>query len=281
MLLDHAIVFGIVNVTPDSFSDGGRYLSLDAALEQGARLLGEGADALDIGGESTRPQGATPVSVQQETERVLPVVTGLRSRFPSAILSVDTVKSEVAAAVLDAGADIINDVSGFRLDARMPDVCAAARAGIVLMHSRGGVSDMGTYAFAQYGKDVVGEVIEELRGAVRRATDGGVARGAIALDPGLGFAKRSEHSIAVLRELHRVVALGFPVMVGASRKRFIGELSGVATPSDRIEGTIAANVMALAAGARIFRVHDVRPNRRALDVAWALGTGVPASEESA
>lgn len=140
---------------------------------------------------------------------------------------------------------------------------------------------MGTYADAQYGDDVVGEVIEELSGAVRRATDGGVSPDAIAIDPGLGFAKRSEHSIAVLRELRRVVALGFPVMVGASRKRFVGELSGAAEPGERMHGSIAANVMALAAGASIFRVHDVRPNRRALDVAYALRASEPSIEESA
>ncbi len=281
LALGHPLVFGILNVTPDSFSDGGKYLSLEAAVEQGALLLEEGADGLDIGGESTRPQGATPVSAEEERRRILPVLAALRARFPSAILSVDTVKSGVAAAAIDAGADIINDVSGLRLDPQMAGVCATARVGLVLMHSRGSVSDMGTYADAQYGDDVVGEVIEELSGAVRRATDGGVSPDAIAIDPGLGFAKRSEHSIAVLRELRRVVALGFPVMVGASRKRFVGELSGAAEPGERMHGSIAANVMALAAGASIFRVHDVRPNRRALDVAYALRASEPSIEESA
>jgi dihydropteroate synthase len=239
-------------------------------VEQGARLLEEGADMLDIGGESTRPQGATPVDAPEERRRVLPVIRQLRRHFPTAVLSVDTVKGEVAAAALDEGVDIVNDVSAFRLDPAMAEVCARRRAGVILMHSRGNVSDMATYAHAHYRADVVSEVIEELRRSVGVAEQGGVAREAIALDPGVGFAKRSEHSIAVLAGLDRVVALGYPVAVGVSRKRFIGELSRVDVPAERVDGTTAANVMALAAGACIFRVHDVRPARRALDVAWAI-----------
>ncbi len=268
--LDRPVIMGILNVTPDSFSDGGQFRSADEAAEQGGCLLADGADIIDVGGESTRPQGAQPVDASEELRRVLPVLRSLRSAYPHAFLSVDTVKSEVARAVLDAGADIINDVSAFRLDRAMPATCARARAGVVLMHSRGTVSDMGTYAHARYGADSVGEVIAELSVQVRTAEAAGVAPQAIAVDPGVGFAKRSEHSLAVLRELRRVVALGYPVVVGVSRKRFIGQLSGVERPTERGDGTTAANVLALAAGARIFRVHDVRAARRALAVAAAM-----------
>lgn len=230
----------------------------------------EGADVLDIGGESTRPQGARPVAVEEELARVLPVLRALRMRLPHMPISVDTVKSEVAEAALAEGAEAINDVSAFRLDPRGAAVCARACAGVILMHSRGTVADMATYAHATYGADVMTEVATELAASVERVEAAGVARCRIALDPGIGFAKRSEHSLAVLAALPRLAALGYPLVVGASRKRFIGELSGVSEPSERVEGTIGANVMALAFGARIFRVHDVRPTRRALDVAWGI-----------
>jgi dihydropteroate synthase len=261
---------GILNVTPDSFSDGGRFFSVDEAVARAETLLAEGASIIDVGGESTRPQGATPVDVAEECRRVLPVIGALRQRFPQAIVSVDTVKSEVAARALAEGAAIVNDVSALRLDPRMPEVCAAAGAGVVLMHSRGGVSDMATYAHASYGSDVMGEVLEELLPQARAAERAGVKREAIAVDPGIGFSKRSEHSIAVLAELRRMVEAGYPVLVGVSRKRFIGEITGVHDPVQRVYGTVGANVMALVAGARIFRVHDVASARQALDVAWAI-----------
>ncbi len=268
--LDRPVILGIVNVTPDSFSDGGQFFSPERAVEQGRRLVEEGADVLDIGGESTRPQGAEPVDIAEELRRIMPVVRTLRERLPRVPLSVDTVKSAVAHAVLDEGVEIINDVSAFRLDPAMAAVCADARAGVILMHSRGGVSEMGTYRFASYGMDVMGEVIGELRAAATAAECAGIERARIALDPGIGFAKRTEHSLAVLGALDRLANLGRPVVIGVSRKRFVGELSGVSTPADRVDGTIAANVMALALGARIFRVHDVRAARRALDVAWSI-----------
>ena len=270
LALDRPLVVGIVNVTPDSFSDGGRFATPDEAVAHGTRLLDEGADVLDVGGESTRPQGARPVDAAEERRRVLPVVRGLRARHGDAVISVDTVKADVAAAALDAGADIVNDVSAFRLDPRMGDVCAAACAGVVLMHSRGGVADMATYEHARYGPDVVGDVMAELRASRDDALRAGVEEEAIVLDPGLGFAKRSEHSLALLAGLPRLASLGRPLLVGASRKRFVGELTGVTEPAQRVEGTIGANIAALALGARLFRVHDVRANRRALDAAWAV-----------
>ena len=268
--LDRPVILGIINVTPDSFSDGGQFFSPEQAVAQGLRLVEEGADVLDIGGESTRPQGAEPVDASEELRRVVPVVRSLRERLPQVPLSVDTVKSGVARAVLEEGVEIINDVSAFRLDPAMAAVCAEARAGVILMHSRGGVSEMATYRFATYGADVMGDVISELQPAATAAECAGVQRTRIALDPGIGFAKRTEHSVAVIGALDRLANLGYPVAIGVSRKRFVGELSGVSTPADRVDGTIAANVMALALGARIFRVHDVRAARRALDVAWSI-----------
>jgi dihydropteroate synthase len=268
--VDRPRILGIINVTPDSFSDGGNFFSTDAAVAHGERLLEEGADILDIGGESTRPQNAQPVDAEEEMRRVVPVIAALRARHRDAVLSVDTVKADVAHAALVAGADIVNDVSGFRLDVRMGEVCAAAGAGVILMHSRGNVSDMARYDHAVYGNDVTADVLAELDGSLAAAERAGVAFERIALDPGFGFGKRSEHSLTLLRELPRLVALGRPVVVGVSRKRFIGELSHVADPEQRVPGTIGANLVALLRGARLFRVHDVAPTRQALDVAWAI-----------
>ncbi len=268
--LDRPVVMGILNVTPDSFSDGGRFFSADDALDRAESLVGEGADIIDVGGESTRPQGATPVDADEEGRRVLPVIATIRRRFPETVVSVDTVKSDVAERALAEGASIVNDVSAFRLDARMPEVCARAGAGVVLMHSRGGVSDMATFEHATYGDDVVGDVLGELLPRAEAAQRAGIRRQAIVLDPGIGFSKRSEHSLAILAGLPRIADTEYPVLVGVSRKRFVGEITAVPEPADRLHGTTGANVMALALGARIFRVHDVAAARQALDVAWAI-----------
>ena len=261
---------GILNVTPDSFSDGGRFDSVDAALAHAARMVSEGADCIDVGGESTRPQGATVVSVGDEIGRVVPVIHAIRAEHPDLPISVDTTKAEVATAALDAGADIINDVSGFRLDPSLSEIAAATRAGVVLMHSRGGVAEMGTYNLAEYEGNVVTCVIEELQTAVTRATSAGILHDSIVIDPGIGFAKRSEHSLRILASLPRFSSLGFPILVGVSRKRFVGEVSGVERAADRMAGSVGANVAALMRGARLFRVHDVAPNREALAVAWEI-----------
>jgi dihydropteroate synthase len=260
---------GILNVTPDSFSDGGKFDDPTRAIEQAERMIAEGADIIDVGGESTRPQGAKPVTADEEIARVVPVIRAIVERFPHVTVSVDTVKSETAAAALGAGAGVVNDVSGLRLDPRMSRTCADAACGVVLMHSRGDVSTMGTYQHATYDA-VVPAVLKELRGSVDAARAAGIGDDAIVLDPGLGFAKRSEHSVAMLAALPDLLALGYPVLVGASRKRFVGELTGVKTPTDRGFGTVGANVAALMLGARLFRVHDVAPSRQALDVAWAV-----------
>jgi len=262
---------GILNVTPDSFSDGGRFFSADAAVEQGLKMLDDGADIIDVGGESTRPQGAVAVSVEEELHRVIPVIERIARDRPAATISIDTVKSTVARAAVQAGARIVNDVSGLRLDPKIAGLCAEHDAGLVLMHSRGDVSDMGTYTHALYGDDVVTEVLSELRERVEVARGAGIRDEQIAVDPGIGFAKKSEHSLAVLAALPRLAAWGLPVLVGLSRKRFIGELAPAARePAARLNGTLGANVAALALGARIFRVHDVRQNREALDVAWEI-----------
>ena len=266
--VDGPIIMGILNATPDSFSDGGRFFSPTAAVAHALGMIEAGADIVDVGGESTRP-GAEPVSESEEIERVLPVVEELARRQPQAAISIDTVKSGVARVALDAGAHIVNDVSALRLDPAIAKACAERGAGLVLMHSRGSVADMATFAHAEY-RDVVAEVVAELGESVVIARKAGVQDQQIVLDPGVGFSKKSEHSLAILAGLRRLTNLGFPVLVGASRKRFIGEITGVGESGLRLGGTLGASVAALALGAHIFRVHDVREHREALDVAWRI-----------
>lgn len=268
--LDRPCIVGIVNVTPDSFSDGGRLRSLDEARLHVDCLIADGADVIDIGGESTRPQGAIAVDAGEELRRVLPVITAVVADHPEIPVSIDTVKARVADAAVAAGASIVNDVSGFRLDAEMPSVCARTGAGVVVMHSRGGVADMATFSHSEYASDVTGDVLRELQGRLDVAHAAGIEPGRIVVDPGIGFSKRPEHSLRVLGELSRLSSLGYPVLVGVSRKRFIGQLTGVDVPADRVAGTTGANVAALCGGAILFRVHDVKPARQALDVAWAI-----------
>ncbi len=267
--LDRPRIVGILNVTPDSFWTGARHERLDRALEWTAELLEQGVDMIDVGGESSRP-GASPVTEEEELQRVVPVVRELTRRWPDLLVSIDTVKAGVAAAALDEGACAVNDVSGFRLDPTIAGVVARHGAGVVLMHSRGDIATMASYANADYGRDPVGDVVAELGEALGRARTAGVSDASIVLDPGLGFSKRTQHSTAMLAQLPRLVALGRPVLVGPSRKRFVGDLAGGLPPEERLEATLAACVVALLHGARLFRVHDPRPVRRALDVAEAL-----------
>jgi dihydropteroate synthase len=269
MRLDRPRIIGIVNVTPDSFSDGGRLKSLDDARRAIDQLVAEGADIIDVGAESTRP-GATPVALEEEMRRLIPAVAAAVEAHPGVPVSVDTVKSRIAREALAAGASIVNDVSAMRLDSEMPSVVAESRAGVVLMHSRGDVAFMASFSYANYGDDVVGEVVNELRASVDAAVGAGIDRKRIVIDPGVGFAKRGPHSLAVLRGLPRLGELNCPVLVGVSRKRFIGEITLAASPAHRLAGTIGANVSALERGARLFRVHDVKPHREALDIAWAI-----------
>jgi dihydropteroate synthase len=282
IVLDRPIVIGIINVTPDSFSDGGNFLRPDDALAQASKLIDDGADVVDVGGESTRP-GAKGVNEQMETDRVIPVIERIRRASPDALISVDTNKSEVARRALDAGADIVNDVSAARLDDSMPALLGSTDCGVVLMHSRGGVEDMASYDHARYGANPSAEIAAELSDRARMIEEAGVEKNRIVLDPGIGFSKRSEDSIALLRDLGDLRALGYPILVGPSRKRFVREILGWSlarrgpqvsvTNADRDIGTVGASVIALAAGARLFRVHDVWSHRRALDVAWTVLKG--------
>jgi dihydropteroate synthase len=266
---DRPLVMGIVNVTPDSFSDGGTLRSVDDAVARAEQLASEGADILDVGGESTRPS-AQGVDADEELRRTVPVVLELARRFPDIPLSVDSVKSVVARAAIDAGAHIVNDVSGLRLDPAMARTCAEGDVGVVLMHSRGTVQEMASYRYAEYDGDPMDSVLDELRECVDHALTQGIDERNIAVDPGIGFSKRSEHSLRVLASLERLAAWGYPVVVGASRKRFVGELSGVREAAERVHGSVGAAIVAFERGARILRVHDVAATRQALNVADAV-----------
>ena len=266
---ERPLVMGILNVTPDSFSDGGTLRSVEEAVARAESMLAEGADILDVGGESTRPN-ARSVDADEELRRTVPMVRELSRRFPDVPLSVDSVKSVVARAAIDAGAHIVNDVSGFRLDSAMARTCAVGEVGVVLMHSRGSVQEMASYMFADYDGDPMDAVLAELRARVDEALEHGVEEASIAVDPGIGFSKRSEHSLRVLASLERLAAWGYPVVVGASRKRFVGELSGVPEASMRVYGSVGAAIAAYERGARILRVHDVAATRQALNVADAV-----------
>ena len=258
------LVMGIVNVTPDSFSDGGRFPDAAAAVEHGLRLAGEGADLLDVGGESTRP-GALPVSAAEERARTEPVVRELAKRAGVPV-SIDTTKAEVAEAALDAGAEVVNDISGLQRDPRLGPLVAARSAALVLMHLRGTPADM--QQRAQYD-DLLGEVLIDLHLALGRALYAGVATSRVALDPGLGFSKTAEHNLLLLRRQRELLQLGRPLLCGPSRKSFIGKLTG-RPPDERLAGTLAACTLSAAAGASIVRVHDVRAAREALAVADAV-----------
>ena len=273
------VVMGVLNVTPDSFSDGGRWADLDAAVAHGLDMVADGADIVDVGGESTRP-GADRVEAAEETRRVVPAIRELAAT--GLAVSVDTTRAAVAEAALDAGAAIVNDVSGGLADPAMAKVVAAAGVPWVLMHWRGLSRDM--QALATYA-DVVADVRSELTRQADAALAAGVDPGNIVLDPGLGFAKTAEHNWALLGRLDELVALGFPVLVGASRKAFLGRLlagpdGGPAPVQDRENATVAVGVLAAAMGAWGVRVHEVRPSTDAVRVvdAWSRArSGKPGS----
>jgi dihydropteroate synthase len=265
-------VMGVLNVTPDSFSDGGRYLRLDAALAHGQRLAAEGADIIDVGGESTRP-GAEPVTTVEELSRVLPVIEELRDRELAAQISIDTSKAGVARAALALGATLVNDVTALRGDPEMAAVVAAAGAECCLVHMRG---DPRTMQEDPRYEDVVDEVKAFLEERLGFAVEQGIPAERVILDPGIGFGKTLAHNLELLRRLDEVVAIGQPVLVGTSRKGFLGRLLAAggegqepAPPEGRLMGTVATNVLALERGGRLFRVHDVAPVREALAVTAA------------
>jgi dihydropteroate synthase len=259
-----AVIMGIVNVTPDSFFDGGQFLDADGALKQALRLVHEGADIIDVGGQSTRP-GSAEVSLDEEISRVVPVIRELRARSDVAV-SVDTYSAQVAEAALDAGADIVNDISAFRFDAEMLALIAARGVPAVAMHIQGTPRDM---QVAPHYENVVEEVCAYLAEALERAEQAGVPRERVAIDPGIGFGKTVDHNLQLLRSLDRLRELGAPLLVGASRKSFIGKILDVEA-EDRLEGTLAVSTLAVASGADILRVHDARPNLRAMRMAEAV-----------
>jgi dihydropteroate synthase len=260
-------IMGVVNVTPDSFSDGGLFLDPRSAIALGLQLEAQGAAILDIGGESTRP-GADPVSAEEELGRVLPVIEGVIGGGTKAQVSVDTSKAAVAAAALEAGATFVNDVTAFRGDSEMAAVVADSRADCCLMHMLG---DPRTMQQDPRYDDVVAEIKSFLEERMAYAIGQGVAEERIILDPGIGFGKTVEHNLELLRRLDELVALGRPVMIGTSRKSFLGRITGRAV-NERVAGTIASNVLAYARGARVFRVHEVAPVHDALAVAAATVT---------
>ena len=266
--LDRPVILGILNLTPDSFSDGGRFLQAAEALAQADLLLADGATLLDLGGESTRP-GSEPVTEAEELARVLPIVSALVRRHPSLLLSVDTVKGVVARAAIDAGAAVVNDVSAFRLDPSAAKAVAATGAGAILMHSRGTVSTMARLDDAEYAPDVVSCVRDELRAALEVALTAGIAPDAVVLDPGFGFAKTAGQNLLLLDQLAALRSLGRPILVGPSRKRFLGSVTGREV-GERDVATAAACVLAYERGARLFRVHNVATTRDALAVAHAV-----------
>ena len=257
-------IMGIINVTPDSFSDGGQYFDTERAVARGLELAADGADILDVGGESTRP-GSLPVPEAEELRRVVPVIGALRKRT-TCLLSVDTTKAAVARAALDSGADIVNDTSAFRFDPAMPGEVARSGAGVILMHMQG--TPLTMQRSPRYG-DLLDEIRAFLGERIRMAEAAGIPRERIVVDPGIGFGKTFEDNLALLRRQEVFHELGRPLLLGFSRKAFLGRLLGL-PPEERLEGTIAAAVLSVERGAHILRVHDVGPVVRAVRAAEAI-----------
>lgn len=262
-------LMGVLNVTPDSFSDGGRYLDPDTAVAHALRMVDEGADIIDVGGESTRPrstaygEGAEPVDVTEELRRVLPVIERL-ARVSDVPISIDTYKAEVARRALEAGAVIVNDISGLRFDAEMADVIGQAGASVVIMHIKGTPKTM---QLNPAYEDLFGEIKAYLAEGIDKARQAGIKQ--IIIDPGIGFGKQLEHNLRLISGLEQFRSLGYPLLVGASRKSFIGTVLNVPV-HERVEGSLAAAVAAVLRGANILRVHDVRETKRAVAIADAI-----------
>lgn len=257
-----ARVMSILNVTPDSFSDGGAYGSVEAAVAQGVAMVREGAAIVDVGPESTRP-GSQPVSEQEQIRRAIPVIAGLGAAGVAATISIDTRSARVAAAAIEAGAGMINDVSALRDDTDMARVAAAAGVEVVLMHRRGSSADMQAGGGPDYN-DVVGEIRAFLRERVGLAEASGISADRIIVDPGIGFGKRTEHNLTILNSVAAFTAIGRPVLIGASRKRFLGEVLGINDPKQRDAASIQCAIIAVLGGASIVRVHDVAGTYSAL-----------------
>jgi len=263
--INKPLIMGILNITPDSFSDGGKFTAIDAALAQAERMLIDGAGIIDIGGESTRP-GSDPVDSAEQIRRVVPVITAIRQRNDIPI-SIDTTCSIVAKAALDAGATLINDVSAGLDDPAILTLAAQTKTPIILMHSTGTPKTMQDNP---HYEDVVAEVLTALKQRIDAALDAGVPRQHIAIDPGIGFGKRKQDNLDLLAHLDAFVALEHAVLLGTSRKRFMGSLCDVSEPSELVTATAVTTALGVMAGVQMFRVHDVKENRQALDVAWAI-----------
>lgn len=261
------IFMGILNVTPDSFSDGGQYQNVDAAIKHALQMVEEGVDIIDVGGESTRP-GSQRISAEEQLKRVLPVIQGLRKAIPQKILiSIDTTLSGVAMAALDAGASVINDISAGRDEPEIFEFAAQKQCPYILMHMQGSPGNM-------QDNPVYGDVVEEIRSFLieraQVATNAGIKKENIIIDPGIGFGKTKEHNLKLMGNLHRFVDTDYPVLLGTSRKRFMGSICAGAAPDELIGATCATTALGVATGVKIFRVHDVRENRQAADVAWTI-----------
>ncbi len=265
------LLMAILNVTPDSFSDGGQYDDGEAAVRRARKMLAEGADIIDIGGESTRP-GSEPVSAEQQIARVVPVIEALRRELPLKVpISIDTTLSAVAEAALAAGASMINDISAGRDDEKMLHLAAKQAVPIILMHMQGTPKTM--QDDPRYDA-VVDEVLGFLQDRIDAAVIAGIARKNIIIDPGIGFGKRKQDNISLLANLQRFVASGYPVLLGTSRKRFMGLICSVEAPNELVTATAVTTALGVMAGVQLFRVHDVLENRQALDIAWAIRQSV-------
>ncbi|MGZ8224266.1 MAG: dihydropteroate synthase [Methylobacter sp.] len=264
--INKPLIMGILNVTPDSFSDGGKYSAINAALQQAELMMSQGADIIDIGGESTRP-GADPIAAAKQIQRVVPVIRAIRQMLDTVPISIDTTLSKVAKAALDAGADMINDISGGQNDEALLPLAAEREVPIILMHSKGAPKTMQNNP---HYDDVVQEVVNALRERINSALNAGIKPAKIALDPGIGFGKRKQDNIDLLAHLEAFVAMGFPVLLGASRKRFMGTICDITEPSELVTATTVTTALGVMAGVQMFRVHDVKENRQAADVAWAI-----------
>jgi dihydropteroate synthase len=262
---ERTLLMGILNVTPDSFYDGGRFQNLDVALKRVEKMIEEGALIIDVGGESTRP-GSLPVTVEEELDRVIPVIEKIRENF-DVFLSIDTYKAKVADEALSAGADMINDISGLNFDFEMVKVVSRWKSPLVIMHIKGKPRDMQK---DPHYEDVVEEIKSYWLKSIVMAKDNGIQDDQIILDPGIGFGKKLEHNIEIFRKLESFKALGYPLLLGFSRKSMIGMILGGIPPEERLEGTLALTAYAVMKGVEILRVHDVRENKRVIDVIEAL-----------
>ncbi len=259
-------IMAIINTTPDSFSDGGRFDTVETATKRADELIAEGADILDIGGESTRP-GATPVGVDEELQRVIPIVQAIHNKYPKIPISIDTMKAEVAKQAIAAGAGMINDISACRADEQMMTVAAESKLPIIVMHMQGTPANM--QINPRY-KDVVEDILIFFKERIKTLTAAGIKREQIILDPGIGFGKRLEHNLSLIKNLHRFAELNQPLLLAHSRKRFLGMITGIEKEQERDFATATVAALTCAPWVNIVRVHDVRLTRQALQVAEAV-----------